>query len=103
MKIKKERRIQRVRAKIFGTAKKPRLVIFKSLKYIYVQAIDDEKGHTLAAAGAVKNKPKELGIDVAKKLVKIGIKEAVFDRHGYQFHGKVKTVVEAIRAGGIKI
>jgi len=82
---------------------RPRLVIFKSLKKIYVQVIDDEKGQTLVAALNDKDKTKKLGEDIVKKLNQKGIKRVVFDRGKYKYHGKVKAIVEGIRSGGIII
>jgi large subunit ribosomal protein L18 len=100
----------RIRAKISGTATCPRLAVFRSLKNISVQAIDDKTGHTLAFASL-----KELGKDakntvegalavgalLAKKCAECKITEAVFDRAGYRYHGRVKAVAEGARSGGM--
>lgn len=102
----------RVRKKISGTPERPRLSVYKSLKGIYAQIIDDVNGKTLAAASTldkeVKTKAsnieaaKEVGALIAKKAAKAGIKTIVFDRGGYQYHGKVKALAEAAREGGLE-
>jgi len=105
------RRKVRVRAKIFGTAKRPRLSVFRSLKHIYVQFIDDEKGVTVAAASDHEIKKKtgkktqiatEVGQLAGEKAVKAGVKEIVFDRSSSKYHGRVKAVAEGVRKSGIK-
>ena len=111
-KVKRFERKRRVRAKISGTASCPRLSIFRSLKSISIQAIDDETGKTLAQAnlkelGAkVKNTVEgaaAVGKLIAERLAKLDVQEAVFDRSGYRYHGKVKAVAEAARENGLKI
>ena len=102
----------RIRKKIFGTASKPRLAVFKSNKNIYVQAIDDLSQNTIATASSLSSelKNEKLTVETSKKvgenlgeaLSKVGIKEAVFDRGGYIYHGRVKAVAEGIREKGIK-
>ncbi len=84
---------------IRGSSQRPRLAIFRSLRFIYLQAIDDEKGHTLAQASD-KN-PDRVGAKVAKNLLAQKIKQAVFDRAGYRYHGKVKQTAEALRKAGL--
>lgn len=108
--LSRESRKARSRAKIFGTAEKPRLAVFRSNKYTYAQLIDDEKGHTVAAASTHELKggkktelAQKLGEAVAEKAKKIGIKEAVFNRSFYRYHGRVKAVAEGARAAGLKI
>jgi large subunit ribosomal protein L18 len=103
------RRKSRIRAKITGTAERPRLTIFKSHKYIYAQVIDDAKGHTLVSTDsrAVKGKTpveraKEVGVDIAKKAKAAKIAKVVFDRNGYLYTGKIKTVADAAREGGLE-
>lgn len=102
---------QGIRAKISGTAVKPRISVFKSNAKMYAQIIDDQKGHTLAAAsstelGAKENTNVELSREVGKKLaeraVANGITEVVFDRNGYIYHGKVKALADGAREGGLK-
>jgi len=107
------KRQRRVRAKIFGTAKKPRLAVFRSLEKTYAQVINDEKGITLAAietkkasAKSKKNKVEEAGEAgklIAKKCAEIKISQAVFDRGGYKYHGRVKALAEGAREGGLRI
>jgi large subunit ribosomal protein L18 len=103
------RRKSRIRAKIHGTATRPRLSIFKSLKFIYAQIIDDDKGHTLVSADTKGSKAKkpvekasELGVDIAKKAIAAKIKKVVFDRSGYIYTGKIKVVADAARQGGLE-
>ena len=110
--ISRERRHARVRTKISGTAECPRLCVYRSNTGIYAQIIDDVKGNTLAAASTldkeVKTKAsniesaKEVGALIAKRASKAGIKAVVFDRGGYQYHGKVKALAEAAREGGLE-
>ena len=109
---KRIRRHKRVRGKIFGTAQKPRLCVFRSLKNIYAQVIDDESGKTLASAssldkefnqyGGNKEAAKLVGQAVAKAALEKGITEVVFDRGGYIFHGRVQELAEGAREAGLK-
>ena len=102
----------RIRKKISGTASKPRLAVFKSNKNIYVQAIDDLNQKTIATASTLASdlKKEKLTVETSKKvgeklgeaLNEIGVKEAVFDRGGYIYHGRVQAVAEGIREKGIK-
>lgn len=104
----------RVRKKIEGSASRPRLSVFRSLKNISAQLIDDQQGKTLLAvstlakdskagkeAGNVKG-AKAMGLLVAKKAIAQGIKEIVFDRNGFLFHGRVKALADGAREGGLK-
>ncbi len=102
-------RKKRIRAKIKGTSNIPRLSVFKSLKEIWIQVIDDETGKTLVAANSkmvkVKDDPegaKKIGIFLAKKCLEKKIEKVVFDRAGYKYHGKVKALAEGAREGGLK-
>ncbi len=96
---------------LFGTAKRPRVSIFRSNNAVYVQVIDDETGHTLVASStkSIKEKikpvekAKALGITIAKSAKEAKIAELVFDRNGYRYHGRVKAVADGIREGGIKL
>ncbi len=106
----KEARARRTRAKISGTAETPRLSVFRSLRNISVQAIDDVTGTTLAAADLrelgkkAKNTvegAKQVGAAVAEKCVKAGIKTVVFDRGSSMYHGKVKALADGAREGGL--
>lgn len=94
-----------------GTSVRPRLSVFRSNKAIYAQIIDDSKGHTVAAASSVeldKNAKlnlatsKSVGKKVAEKALASGVKEIVFDRNGYLYHGNVKALAEGAREGGLK-
>ncbi len=110
--IARVRRHKRVRTKISGTAECPRLCVYRSNTGIYTQVIDDVAGKTLASASTldkeVKTKAsnieaaKEVGALIAKRATKAGIKEVVFDRGGYNYHGKVKALAEAAREGGLE-
>jgi len=113
LKIKKRKqRKNRIRAKIKGTKDCPRLSVFRSNKYIYLQLIDDQTGQTLVAANdqELKSKTKQTktqnalatGKLLAEKAIKIKIKKAVFDRSGYRYHGRVKAVAEGAREKGLK-
>ena len=105
------RRHKRVRTKISGTAECPRLCVFKSNSHLYAQIIDDTKGVTLASASTLdknikikhsnKESAKEIGTAIAKKAADNGIKEVVFDRNGYIYHGVVKELADAARTGGL--
>ncbi|MBI4049718.1 MAG: 50S ribosomal protein L18 [Candidatus Doudnabacteria bacterium] len=102
-------RHHRIRAKVAGTNQRPRLNVFRSLKSIYAQLIDDEQGKTLVAASSkeIKSKAKkvelaaEVGKLLAKKASERGIKQAVFDRAGYKYHGRIKNLAEAARSAGL--
>lgn len=99
--ITRESRKRRIRAKIFGTATVPRVVVFRSNKFLYLQAIDDQKGHTLAAASNLKDKEKMVKNFVVR-LQEKKIKKIVFDRAGYQYHGRVKNIAEDLRKNGLE-
>lgn len=108
-KIKRKIRQKRVRSKIFGMEKKPRLSVFRSANYIYAQIIDDEKGKTMVFADDRKikkgNKTErafEVGKIIAEKSTVLKIKEVVFDRAGYKYHGRVKSLANGARQGGLK-
>ena len=113
---KRERRSRahrRVRNRVAGSEERPRLAVFKSLRYIYAQVIDDVKGVTLAQAnsreaGIQKGGPKNLdaaklvGEAVAERAMEKGIRQVVFDRGGYLYHGRVQKVAEGARAKGLE-
>lgn len=110
---KQEKRIsrhRRVRAKIAGTADKPRLCVFRSNQHIYAQIINDAEGKTILSIGDVDLKlkdkkadaSKKVGKAVAEKALEKNIKEVVFDRGGYKYHGRVKALAEGAREGGLK-
>lgn len=103
---------RRIRKSVLGTAEKPRLSVYRSNKQIYAQLVDDTTGKTLAAAGSLKmeeaqNLPKieqaqRVGKMIAEEAGKAGITEVVFDRSGYLYHGRVKSLADAAREGGLK-
>ncbi|MEK7615375.1 MAG: 50S ribosomal protein L18 [Patescibacteria group bacterium] len=103
------RRAHRTRARIQGTAMRPRLSVKRSLKHIYAQLIDDVVGKTLAAASdkevTSKGKPMEIAKEVGKKLaekaIAAGVKEVVFDRGSYRYHGRVAALADGSREGGL--
>ena len=103
-------RHERVRKKISGTAARPRLCVYRSLKHIYAQIIDDVQGVTLVSAssldkeiegGSNKAAARQVGISLAAKAKEKGITEVVFDRGGYLYHGRVKELAEGAREGGL--
>ena len=103
---------RRVRGKILGTSECPRLSVFRSNKQIYAQIIDDAAGRTLAAAASLGAKEAQsvpkmeqavtVGKMIAEKAKAAGIQSVVFDRNGYLYHGRIKTLAEAAREGGLK-
>ncbi len=105
------KRRKRVRAKISGTAARPRLSVFRSAKHIYAQLIDDEAGVTLCSASTMEkgfegaggnvDAAKKVGLAIAEKAKKAGISEAVFDRSGYIYHGRVAALADGAREGGL--
>lgn len=110
-----DRRVRhaRVRKKVFGTSVKPRLCVYRSTNYIYAQLIDDVNGKTLASSSSLalakqlegKNKTeaaKAVGLDVASKAIKLGYTEAVFDRGGYIYTGRVAALADGAREAGLK-
>ena len=109
--LQKILRGRRVRAKIRGTAEKPRLAIFRSNRSVELQLINDVEGKTLAAATTKEVKgakgktqaSEEAGKLVAERAVKIGVKKAVFDRGHYRYHGRVKAAVDGARKAGLQI
>lgn len=103
----------RIRKRVSGTASKPRLSVFRSNKDIYAQLIDDENGQTLAASSSREKdiaaqkvtkveSSKLVGSSIARKSTDLGIKEVVFDRSGYLYHGRVKALADGAREGGLE-
>lgn len=99
----------RIRGKVSGTAERPRMSVFRSNKGIYVQLIDDLTGRTLVSAsskglegGTKIEVAARVGSDIAKKALENGISMVVFDRNGYLFHGRVKSLADAAREAGLK-
>jgi large subunit ribosomal protein L18 len=109
---KQDRRVRikhRVRNKISGTAERPRMSVFRSDRQIYVQIINDESGRTLASASSLgmdkmpkKEQAAKVGEKIAQVALEAGIKEVVFDRNGYLYHGRVQEVANGARKGGLK-
>ncbi len=106
---KQARRSNRVRAKLVSTTSRPRMAVYRSNRYIYVQIIDDTKGHTLAAASDLKltwgtktERAAKVGEMIAEAAKKVGIEEVAFDRNGYKYTGRVKALAEAARNAGLK-
>jgi large subunit ribosomal protein L18 len=111
----RRRRHRRVRKLVVGTSQRPRFNVFRSLKHIYAQVIDDSRGRTLAAASTLdpelRDKVKGLnkteqaklvGGLLARRALERGVKEVAFDRGGYKYHGRVKSLAEAAREGGLE-
>lgn len=112
---KREARRKRVHRKVSGTETRPRLSVYRSLNHIYAQVVSDESGRTLAAVstlvpevkGALKSTrnlaaAKAIGTAIAQRCAVAGIREVIFDRNGFLYHGRVKAVADAARAAGLK-
>ncbi len=113
--VARHKRHARVRAKISGTSDRPRLCVYRSLQHIYAQVIDDTQGRTLVSASTVDpeiardiegkkklDQAEMVGLLVARRALEAGVTQVVFDRGGYKYHGRVKTLADAARKGGIK-
>lgn len=108
--VRRERRKSGIRKRVSGTPDRPRLTIFRSLKHIYVQVVDDLSGKTLMSASSVGDKQpagnvaqaKEIGKAIADKAKSAGINEVAFDRNGFRYHGRVKALADAAREAGLK-
>ena len=109
-KIQRRNKIKtRIRGKVSGTAARPRMTVFRSNKQIYVQLIDDQAGKTIVATsskglegGTKIERAAKVGAAIAEKAIAAGVSEVVFDRNGYLFHGRVKSLADAARNGGLK-
>ncbi len=112
-KLKRRAKIKRrIRKNITGTSSTPRLSVYRSNKQIYAQLIDDSTGTTIASAGTLNNKAATkgtkieqaavIGKEIAEKAKKAGIESVVFDRNGYLYHGRVKSLADSAREGGLK-
>ncbi len=112
---RRRRRHRSLRKKLFGTPERPRLCVYRSLKHIYAQVIDDLGGRTLVAASsrspevrdACQEQPKTaaatlVGQEVARRAREAGIEKVTFDRGGYRYHGRVKALADAAREGGLQ-
>lgn len=108
------RRHKRIRKKIFGTAERPRLCVYKSLKHIYAQLIDDESHRVitgvstltpsirqLTTKGGNKEAAKLVGKAIAERALAMGIKKVVFDRNGFKYHGRIKALADSAREAGL--
>jgi len=113
--LRRQKTKARIRGRISGTAERPRLTIYKSLKRIYVQAVDDATGVTLASASSLEKElrtelknganiaaAKVVGARIAARLQEQGIKAVVFDRNGYVYHGRVKALADSAREAGLQ-
>ncbi|MFZ2493030.1 MAG: 50S ribosomal protein L18 [Thermoanaerobaculia bacterium] len=110
--VSRERIRERIRHKVRGTAERPRLAVFKSLKHFYVQVIDDASGQTIAAAstmdkdasakGSSSASAKAVGQLIAQKAKDKGVTRVVFDRGGYLYHGNIKALADAARENGLE-
>ncbi len=111
----REKRKQRIRKKLSGTSARPRLTVYKSLKHMYAQIVDDTTGRTLAAASTgakgLKDEVKEddktaaarkVGTAIAKAALEQGVKQVVFDRNGFDYHGRIAAVAQAAREAGLE-
>ncbi|MGD9696020.1 MAG: 50S ribosomal protein L18 [Thermoleophilia bacterium] len=107
----RKRRHRRIRGRVTGSADRPRLAVARSNKRIYAQIIDDDRGHTLAAAGsheaALRGLAKgeaaaEVGKLLAERAKQAGVEQVVFDRGGYRYHGRVKALADGAREGGLE-
>lgn len=111
----RERRKLRIRRKISGTPERPRLTVFRSLKHIYAQVVDDVAGKTLAHASTLSkdvkgfadeatksDAAKKVGQTIAEQLKAKGVTKVVFDRNGYLFHGRIKALADGAREGGLE-
>ncbi len=115
---RRERRHKRVRKRVIGTPERPRLNVFRSIKHIYAQIIDDTQGHTLVAASSLDKEVKALrdgknhggdieaarlvGELIGRRALERGITKVVFDRGGYKYHGRVKALADAARSAGLE-
>ncbi|OGC70071.1 50S ribosomal protein L18 [candidate division WWE3 bacterium RIFOXYC1_FULL_39_7] len=112
-KTTRERRIVKINGTLIGTAERPRLSVFRSNKYIYAQLIDDKSGKVLVDVSAEVKKihekktkveaAKEVGKHLAEKAKSKKIKDVVFDRRGYRYHGRVKSLADGAREGGLNL
>jgi len=108
---RRSRRRTGIRKRVYGTTEKPRLSVYRSLKHMYAQVIDDTSGKTLAAASTAAAKveaggniaaARQVGAAVAEAAKAAGVSEVAFDRNGFRYHGRVKALADAAREGGLK-
>lgn len=112
----RERSKTKIRKKVFGTAEKPRLTVYRSLNHVYAQVIDDSNGTTLVSASTLSKeltenlakakgkieKGKLVGSFLAKKAIEKNISTIIFDRNGYRYHGRIQAIADGAREGGLK-
>ncbi|MBI4428410.1 MAG: 50S ribosomal protein L18 [Ignavibacteriales bacterium] len=113
---RRQKKKVRIRKKVFGTSERPRFTVYRSLNHVYAQIIDDSTGKTLVSTSTLakdlrdeleslkssKDVCKKIGATAAKKALEKNIKEVVFDRNGFLYHGRVKAVADGAREGGLK-
>jgi large subunit ribosomal protein L18 len=110
--VKRARRKKRIRKKLVGTADQPRLTAYRSLRQMYAQIIDDDTGMTLIAVSSSKlgdksknhgnvEMAKQVGRELGKKALEVGIRQVCFDRNGYKYHGRIRAMAEAAREVGL--
>ena len=110
---RRARRKRGLRKRIFGTAERPRLTVYRSLKHVYAQVIDDVRGHTLASASTLDATGADgttgntaaasvVGKALAERALKAGVTQVQFDRNGLRYHGRIKALADAAREGGLK-
>lgn len=113
--LRRLRRKKRIRKKVKGTKERPRLCVYKSLRHIYAQLIDDENGRVITGASSLSKEirheikyggnveaAKKVGLLIAKKALEMGIKECVFDRNGFKYHGRIKALADMAREAGLR-
>ncbi len=111
--VQRQRRKTGIRKRVIGTPQRPRLSIFRSSRHIYVQVIDDLAGRTIASASTISKGARaehggnvasatEIGKAIAEKAKAAGVQSVVFDRNGYRYHGRIKSLADAAREGGLK-
>lgn len=109
--VRRTRRKRGIRKRVFGTADRPRLTVFRSSKHLYAQLVDDLGGKTLVATSSVQQKlekggdvdaAKTIGAALAEKAKAAGVARVAFDRNGFRYHGRVKALADAAREGGLQ-
>jgi large subunit ribosomal protein L18 len=113
--LARRRRHARVRKRVYGTPERPRLCVFRSLKHVYAQVIDDTQAHTLASASTLDAEARDdlngkdkvgqaavVGKLLAERALAAGVESVVFDRGGYKYHGRVESLAKAAREGGLR-
>ena len=111
-KVRRNRRKAGIRKRVLGTPERPRLTVYRSLSHVYVQVVDDLKGHTIASAstrdkgasgtGGNAKAAEAVGLRIAERAKAAGVSAVVFDRNGFRYHGRVKALADAARKGGLE-